>query len=766
MKKILSVLGLSILVLSVLSSCTAERESNNARSGKNYTVRLNVTTGANSLTRAAATLGETRPDTAAFDREKNIDNLWAVVFKKQKDGTTYEFYKTFKVTERDGDDYKFDMENGGLYHMYIVANTSHNLQTTTGISEPEDLFQLIENSNDLKDPGADCQANKFLMTSKQLQVDIDGLTENNITVELTRAAARIDIDATRLNGFVITSVVFNNRYKTSYIARGVKGDDMTDAGLVKESKTYTASALTAISTNSLGVVDGVATDGNVWRGILYGYENLLASTNTSETTVVTINGTYNGRNVTRDVVFENIPLERNHLYNIDLIPIDTPDEYSEINYNIRVKDWETGEDIEWKGDALTASSIPDFKVSGDGVYYYGDNNSWNPTHVVAQLGERDILVEVTGTVTGSTLSSVDLTTEKGTVNKESVSNDADGNIVQVFKISLTDEAVANDDIHFVLANALDATQKREFIVTCRPKLPLEYMAEGSIKYLEKQDGYWVIDNDPTVFSSAFFNWTTAVTNFGQDDGTGRNPKNDVECSYTYTDSEGTHTRIGKYHLPTIYEWYGIVRTSHTDIFGTPTSRTVEVDPKVVIGNATLTAVQSEYIKNSTNSGIIYALRFIDAPNGNLYRCAYRYYFPGRFDGASTIWQQRYEVQCTYIGNDPAITSVLDVQESFWNSLDPKKIIFRNLPATSRSVTGNGNPGTNNRAASGGKNESPGYNTLYCTSTQYNSTYSYAIRMTVGPNFYVSNCSGAGTNWGDWGAGNSNTGATARLFSNN
>lgn len=666
MRKIYFVFALPLVMLFLLASCTSEREGTEAKRGEDYSVRLNITNGVKNQTRASATLGEARGDTTAFDREKNIDNLWAVVFKKQKDGTTYEFYKTFKVTEKDGDDYKFDMENGGLYYMYVVANTSHNLQTTTGISVPEDLFQLIENSSGLKDPGADCQANKFLMVSKQIQVDIDGFAENNISVELTRAAARIDVDASRLSGFNITSVEFKNRYKTSYIARGTKGTDMTDASLVKETKTYTASALTSVSTNTADVVDGVSTDGDIWRGILYGYENLLTSSDPDETTVLTIHADYNGRTITRDVVFDNIPLERNHLYNIDLIPLEKPTTYAGVSYTIKVRDWETGKDLEWIGDSLTKSKVPDFQVSGTGVSSYGGINKKNPTNVVALTGERDVILTVTGNVTGATLSCADLTSDKGYIVKESVSNDKSGNIVQTFRIHLESGALDGVNLNFVLSNALDATQKREFVISSRPRLPLEYVALGDIKVgtADSENG-WEID--PTSDTGYGFDWSIVNSNTF---------KNGFE--YFYTD--GTEVVKVAAHVPSTDEWRGIFYCPlNSDLQDIPDNTTSEWTHTAKVGDIQFTSVKSTYTsKNSRNNSnvtqTIYSIMFQNAlwtgntVASNLYRCAYRYTLSGT-DNCDYI-------ECTYLGEgeSPAITDI--AVDSWWTGREIVKRKFK------------------------------------------------------------------------------------------
>ena len=85
------------------------------------------------------------------------------------DGTT--FYKAIKLSYNNEDAqnpyYYFNVENGGYYYMYVVANCSLDLtaaaQTTTlSAGGPSSLFGLVETT----DPGTDKQAStNFLMIS-------------------------------------------------------------------------------------------------------------------------------------------------------------------------------------------------------------------------------------------------------------------------------------------------------------------------------------------------------------------------------------------------------------------------------------------------------------------------------------------------------------------------------------------------------------------------------------------------------------------------
>ncbi|SEF74632.1 hypothetical protein SAMN05216354_1483 [Xylanibacter ruminicola] len=336
-------------------------------------------------------------------------------------------------------------------------------------------------------------------------------------------------------------------------------------------------------------------------------------------------------------------------------------------------------------------------------------------------------------------------TQYGLVSS-STTNDADGNLVETYKIDIDDNIALITEYTFTISNAINTSLARTFVLKKRPKLPLEYMAKGNIRSLTQTNGYWVIDNELHGLSSAYFNWSTATTNFGTDDGTGFN-RFSAPCSYTDPDTGETTT--GNYHMPTINEWYGILPSSGVQVFRVSqnTNTTESNELKTVIGQNVLQGYSSQFYRtwSTTYDDVTYALRFMNDPvYGNSYRCAYRY----QFLWPSSAQYAKYVVSCIYVGDDPTITSVNDVKAAFWANTNGKEIITRTITCTSSSPAGQRDTG-----AGSGSGYSLPYNTSYRSSTS--ATQGFACP--IGPSLYiVSSYSYLGAS----------TGNSVRLFSNN
>lgn len=437
----------SFAIFSVLAVCLISCKSDSEVS-QISTSKVKFTIGGcalNSGTRAANYGAE--HDTIALDREKAIDNLYAVVYKDLQWQRTEQ-----AVLDATSSKWSVELYESGSYDIYLVANSDNALLTkltnAVDVATPDKLNEVIATKN----PGADDQATNLLMTSARKNVVTKANDANGTdvgTIELTRAMARIDVDATNIDNFIINKVTFKNRYSSTYFARGTTNStDM--ASLTKSDVVYDVSA----------------TASDICEATLYGYENLFDDTDDEKTTVLVVEGSFNGIDVIHEVVFENIPLQRNHLYYVYLIPEDKPNQYSEVNHVIKVKDWETGETLEWSGaDKITNREAPTFVVAATGATF--TPSSTDPTAVTLIDNQA---INITVTVTSKSTSAKLLCTDKF---DEVIISEADaqytlaGETVQTFTIHLDENPLGSGNRMFTFAveNALKGSDRKVFTVT-------------------------------------------------------------------------------------------------------------------------------------------------------------------------------------------------------------------------------------------------------------------------------------------------------------
>ena len=396
--------------LFMLSSCLSDESSitggqNESQGPAFVTFRL-AGNFSPSATRATSASNGTVDD---LPNENTIDDLYAVVFKGGK------FYRLIQTALKSGatDIYQFDMGGAGSYTMYLLANPANDLVNAStgkivGIGangDADDFFKLIADQT----PGDHQSATHFLMTSAAVNVPIQASSQTGTDltgtpIDLTRAAARIDIDARNLatsaQTFTIKDVIVHNRYPKTVINRGTE-TDMTLPANVKTTAqaayTYTSigttggedvSDFTSAAEPAAGVADPhtLVRGDHVWDALIYTYENKTTVTAASEIadpataisngiTVVEVVGDMNGVEVRQNVMFayvddtddskaHEISIDRNHLYSIVLSLKDVPTEYAPFAATINVLDWKTGETVIYTAaDLADQTSIPDFEVT-------------------------------------------------------------------------------------------------------------------------------------------------------------------------------------------------------------------------------------------------------------------------------------------------------------------------------------------------------------------------------------------------------------------
>lgn len=556
MKKIYSFLTVAALLLAGFTSCAVDQDGTtpqNTTPGHGTKVTIKINNGAAAKTRATAGTASTL---TGADRENQITNLYAVLYKDKN--SSYAYYKTFACTQdaTNTDEYTFDVEDeaaGGVYYMYLIANPTTELKTVFDNDNAGASANSIDTEADLYaftvtpvlGPTADDTDNTknninkvtdFVMTSPRVQLDMAGDEETVVGgtdgITLTRLAARFDIDATALNitnadpsketTFQITKVTMNKRYTESDLIRGgIRGISMAHP---TTASTDLASSANVEFDKFLTEANYIDADGKYWYGAIYSCENY----DTSNPTILTIEGVYkHGENqtlnVSQEVEFRNIvrdgsgnitsqdviQIQRNHLYKVILTPKYNNGalEFGKIDYAIQVNDWQTGETLVFAGDAnLTAQSQPSFTVTNalsvkGGT---GTNGTTNPTLIYTGIDNHSVYLTVTSQTTGTMLEcSTFPSTQYGLVSS-ATTNDADGNLVETYMIDIDDNISNATEYVFKISNAINTSLYREFTLLKRPKLPLEYFATGNVK----KDG-----NNYSILPATTATATNNVTQF-------------------------------------------------------------------------------------------------------------------------------------------------------------------------------------------------------------------------------------------------------------
>lgn len=466
---------LAIVIMLALVSCTVDKADGTDYAVSGHRVSISLR-GGQMRTRAVA-------NAAGFAREKAIanDGLFAVVF--QADGT---YYDTFSLAASETPNtYTFDILNPGAYYLYVVANPTitgfadktYTCENTEFNTDEEAFLADVESA----DPGAGMSAStNFLMMSRRTLADIDADAVTNLgEVQMVRAAARIDIDASSITGLEITKVTVKNRYVKTKLARLGSDTSMPD-GAKEATKEYVRGTgegqLDATEENStLALVSDTQ-----WQGVIYGYENLVSGTDQDEITVIEITHNYGGVVSTTSVPFNNVPIKRNTLYTVTLTKNDAVP-VQPISATITVTDWSS---TEIAYNTTHDDTAPTFTVTSA----HSKDQDVDPTLIRAKR-TQDNSIQLTVTSQGSMGSEVtyqggvvngdndfthaDYTAAQYTngVNPISLTNttyDANGHIVQTFTIAVPQALAQNmsstDHLDFWVSNQYDDTHHLSFSI--------------------------------------------------------------------------------------------------------------------------------------------------------------------------------------------------------------------------------------------------------------------------------------------------------------
>jgi len=354
--------SLAILLLG-FTSCSNENEVINrgasqcTNNGSKVTFTLN--TGV-STTRSGEGVAEANGEedqtlvkkvftTEALAREKAISSLYAVVFNKE--GET--FCKAVKI-DLGSKPYELNMTSSGEFELLLIANPDNDLVKILTKKTSEftftDFASVLATQEAGENGGEGTGITNFLMTS-EVNKDVSVAANSTLdlgTIELTRLAARFDF-YNQVKGFEMTSILFTNRPAKSYLTEPMN----QEKSLFSSDKEYT-------SFNGLNSLTSI--------GAIYSYEDI-----TPYDCTFTLNGIYNGESITEVIKVGDKGIQRNHLYNIIITenksPV-TPDpngKDDKLDYEVRVADWNTGEEIHFSGENLVNQGAPTFVASGIGV---------------------------------------------------------------------------------------------------------------------------------------------------------------------------------------------------------------------------------------------------------------------------------------------------------------------------------------------------------------------------------------------------------------
>ncbi len=459
MSKTIKYLILLVVAMSLaLASCSVDKpENTGVAKTTGHQVKFTLSSG-KMMTRAAAAV-------SGFDREKAISSIYAVSFKS--DGTYHGTHSVSVTSEG----YGFDIGAAGAYYIYVVANPTIENFATKQYDDEAAFLADVETA----DPGADLAAStNFLMLSRRTLADVDAENETDLgTIEMIRAAARIDIDATAISGIEIKQVTVKNRYTSTKLSRMGGDADMT--GLTKQdAKVYTRgieSGQIAAINNTTALVNN-----EQWQGVIYCYENLVSSIDATAITVLEITHELDGIESTTEVPFENTPLKRNGLYTVKLDWAALAD-VQEINYTIIVVDWNS---VGLAFTGITDIGKPSFSVTS----MHSANATTNPTMVRAKRNEDNTIrlkvisggamgsevVFMGGVVRGDNEYTIEEYTaaNSGTPISEPTNtyNATTGKLEQAFSIAvpktLAENMLSSDYLRFRVCNQYDASQYQEF----------------------------------------------------------------------------------------------------------------------------------------------------------------------------------------------------------------------------------------------------------------------------------------------------------------
>ena len=257
-------------------------------------------------------------------------------------------------------------------------------------------------------------------------------------------------------------------------------------------------------------------------------------------------------------------------------------------------------------------------------------------------------------------------TESSVILSDTKSISSNGLYTQ--EVTFQMSSTLGNTVNFTLKNAVLPTDEslwQTFKVYVRPKLPLEYMAEGVIKNGSTDaDGSWELDYDQT--QGWGFAYSEMVSKFS----------GSFKAYYV----SGGEKHVANYHVPNQEEWKGVLAELQNDyqdlgnngkVSGTNQTATIG---QLHLTNFSVDYKQTGYSTASSDTEIIYSIMFQNAKwedqttPSNVWKTAYRFTLMG-----SKLWTK---VDCAYMGPDDASNIDAISSASWWSG---KTIVTKYLP---------------------------------------------------------------------------------------
>lgn len=478
MNRIIKYIPVLLLIPFLFASCAGDKIRPQKDSGKPGIVHFSL---ASSL-RASGKEGRVLP-TPALDRERNIDKLYAVVFRT----SSGLHYKTIACTKTasGSDTYEFDNEKSGDFYFFLVANPDATLEAAlkAGPTTPTDLGKLIATQT----PGEDAQANNFLMTSERVNVAVKSKQSTTIPdpIKLVRLAARFDF-YNKIEGLVIDKITFGKRYTSSHLFAQVNQMD-------------------GLTSTTDKVYEGTLFENGALKATIYGYE-----TDIRNETFFTIEATYKGVKLKPEYVrLENFVIKRNHLYNIILHelggavnPDDDPHHtFGKLKYEIKVADWEEMGSVGISEDDVQRPLIVEYDAELPNAPYMNPYLKDSQKNIYTATKEAtEVMLHVHTFVREGSLSFAESYTPEAGVTLTEVGRShkdpATGQITRTYKLALPMQSsyvsisklngagkLATPefkDIPLVAKNFSGMTSKEFTVKHGRPKMPVEFLATAPL----------------------------------------------------------------------------------------------------------------------------------------------------------------------------------------------------------------------------------------------------------------------------------------------
>lgn len=342
----------------LFAACNQEEDLLKGNESQNISIKLNIPSSANAVTRAG--------NTSASNAERTIGNVYILIYDNSEiknEAVPVFFHSETEITKTTGMWEKafirslMNLEKGNTYKVYVLANMPKNesgevINAPTKTTSITDLSALIETLSSSK------QQNGSDISFSASQELIYAGNEKSISIDLIRTVARLNVSITKdadISDWTIESVSLGNE-NTGVKYFTPNAEEPSNTGSRK-------------TTQTLLWADGI--EGGKANYHYYPYENEQSIEDANQLHLTMI--LKDKKNVTH--TFEtvvnskgNSQLKRDYIYTMDITLKDTP--IDPVTVMCNVIQWKEAEYPTHIGGKVTYLDIPDmvnFSSAGEGV---------------------------------------------------------------------------------------------------------------------------------------------------------------------------------------------------------------------------------------------------------------------------------------------------------------------------------------------------------------------------------------------------------------